>query len=51
MRSILKVSPLGLRFFGFRGYENQNEQLKAVPDWQERLRLDVDELIKEFDGK
>jgi hypothetical protein len=35
---------------GFQGYEAQNEQLKAVSGCQERLRLYVDELIKELDG-
>jgi hypothetical protein len=29
----------------FRGYEGQKEKLKAVPDWQERLREFVDQLI------
>lgn len=42
--------PLG-KMIGFRGYEGQNEQLKAVPDWQEKLRLYVDKLIKELDGE
>ncbi|GET43962.1 hypothetical protein [Microseira wollei] len=38
--------PLG-KVIGFRGYEGQTEQLKAVPDWQERLRLFVEQLIQE----
>ncbi|MBW4567188.1 MAG: hypothetical protein KME31_03965 [Tolypothrix carrinoi HA7290-LM1] len=38
--------PLG-KMIGFRGYENQSEQIKAVPDWQERLRDFVEELIAE----
>ncbi|GAX46023.1 hypothetical protein NIES4075_70440 [Tolypothrix sp. NIES-4075] len=38
--------PLG-KMIGFRGYENQNEQIKAVPDWQERLREYVEQLISE----
>lgn len=32
---------------GFRGYEGQWEKLKAVPNWKERLREFVDELIAE----
>jgi hypothetical protein len=36
--------PLG-KMIGFRGYEGQQEKLKAVPDWQERLREYVDRLI------
>jgi hypothetical protein len=31
----------------FKGYEGQKEKLKAVPDWQERLRLFIDDLIQE----
>lgn len=31
----------------FRGYEGQKEKLKTVSDWQERLRLFLDELIGE----
>ena len=34
----------------FKGYEGQKEKLKAIPDWQERLRLFVDQLIEE-DGQ
>jgi hypothetical protein len=33
----------------FKGYEGQKEKIKAVPDWQERLRKFVDELIQEVD--
>ncbi|WP_246275687.1 hypothetical protein [Brasilonema bromeliae] len=36
--------PLG-KMIGFRGYEGQSEQLKTVPNWQERLRQFVDQLI------
>lgn len=32
---------------GFRGYEGQWEKLKAVPNWKERRRRFVDELIAE----
>jgi hypothetical protein len=32
----------------FKGYEGQKEKLKAVPDWQERLREFVDQLLSEF---
>lgn len=31
----------------FKGYAGQKEKLKAVPDWQERLRGFVDHLITE----
>ena len=34
----------------FRGQVGQFEKLKAIPDWQERLRLFVDQLIEE-DGQ
>jgi len=33
-------------FKGFKGYEGQKAKLFAVPNWQERLREFVDELIK-----
>jgi hypothetical protein len=29
----------------FKGYEGQKEKLKAVPNWQERLREFVDQLL------
>ncbi len=29
----------------FKGYEGQKEKLKAIPEWQERLREYVDCLI------
>jgi hypothetical protein len=32
---------------GFKGYEGQKEKLKAVRDWQERLREFVDKLIND----
>lgn len=41
--------PLDKETIGFKGYEGQKEKLKAVADWQERLRLFVDELIQELD--
>jgi hypothetical protein len=37
--------PLDKETIGFKGYEGQKEKLKAVPDWQERLREFVDKLI------
>lgn len=39
--------PLDKGVIGFKGYEGQKEKLKAVPDWQERLREFVDLLISE----
>jgi hypothetical protein len=42
--------PLG-KIIGFRGYEGQNEKLKNVPDWQEKLRLYVDKLIESVEGE
>lgn len=39
--------PLGKQIIGFRGYEGQKEKLKLVPDWQEKLRSYVDQLIAE----
>lgn len=35
---------------GFKGYEGQKEKLKAVPDWQERLREFVDKLINDYEN-
>jgi hypothetical protein len=43
-KKILK-RPLDKEVIGFKGYEGQKGKLKAVPDWQERLRVFVDELI------
>ncbi|MEQ9549586.1 MAG: hypothetical protein RIM23_08210 [Coleofasciculus sp. G3-WIS-01] len=31
----------------FKGYEGQKDKLKSVPDWQERMRQFVDEMISE----
>jgi hypothetical protein len=39
--------PLDKEVISFRGYEGQKEKLKAVLDWQERLREFVDHLISE----
>ncbi len=39
--------PLDKEVISFRGYEGQKEKLKAVLDWQERLREFVDQLISE----
>ncbi len=33
----------------FKGWEGQKEQIKTIPDWQERLREFVDKLIKGMD--
>ncbi len=43
--------PLDKEAIAFKGYEGQKESLKAVPDWQERLRKFVDELLKELDSQ
>jgi hypothetical protein len=32
----------------FKGWEGQKELLKAVPNWQERLREFVDQIISEL---
>jgi len=37
--------PLDKEVIAFRGYEGQKEKLKAIPDWQERLREFVDQLV------
>lgn len=34
----------------FKGRLGQKDKLKAVPNWQERLREFVDELIKDLDN-
>jgi len=39
---------LDKRPISFKGYEGQLDQLKAVPDWQERLRVFVDQLISDI---
>lgn len=41
--------PLDKETIGFKGYEGQKEKLKTVPDWQERLREFVDNLIENVD--
>ncbi len=38
--------PTDKAVIAFRGYEGQKEKLKAIRDWQERLRLFVDQLIE-----
>ncbi|HAG84445.1 MAG TPA: hypothetical protein DCL61_25645 [Cyanobacteria bacterium UBA12227] len=40
--------PLDKEVIAFKGYEGQKEKLKAVPDWQERLREFVDQLLSDF---
>ncbi|MBD2414041.1 hypothetical protein FACHB389_20700 [Nostoc calcicola FACHB-389] len=35
----------------FKGRAGQREKLKTVPDWQERLREYVDELIRDVDNQ
>jgi hypothetical protein len=40
--------PLDKGVIAFRGYEGQKEQLKAVPNWQGRLREFVDQLLSEL---
>ena len=42
--------PLDQQTIGFKGYEGQKEKLKAVPDWQERLREFVDKLINDYEN-
>lgn len=42
--------PLDKETIGFKGYEGQKEKLKAVPDWQERLREFVDKLISDYEN-
>lgn len=39
--------PTDKAVIAFKGYEGQKEKLKAIPDWQEKLRLFVDQLINE----
>jgi hypothetical protein len=33
----------------FKGWLGQKDKLKTIPDWQQRLRKFVDELIQEVD--
>jgi hypothetical protein len=40
--------PLDKEVIAFRGYLGQKEKLKTVPDWQERLREFVNQLISDF---
>ncbi|HAG83254.1 MAG TPA: hypothetical protein DCL61_19440 [Cyanobacteria bacterium UBA12227] len=40
--------PLDKEAIAFKGYVGQKEKLKAVPDWQERLREYVDSLISDL---
>ena len=40
--------PLDQEVIAFRGYMGQKEKLKAVPDWQERLREFVDQLTSDL---
>ncbi|MGB7893112.1 MAG: hypothetical protein WCF82_14580 [Microcoleus sp.] len=42
--------PLDKETIGFKGYEGQKEKLKAVPEWQERLREFVDKLISDYEN-
>lgn len=39
--------PLDSQPICFRGYEGTKEKLKAVPNWQERLRQFAEKLIEE----
>lgn len=40
--------PLDKEVIAFRGYAGQKEKLKTVPDWQERLREFIDQLLLEL---
>jgi hypothetical protein len=42
------IRPLDKDAIAFKGYEGQKEKLKAVPDWQERLREFVDQLLSDL---
>ncbi|NEQ64126.1 MAG: hypothetical protein F6K21_01140 [Symploca sp. SIO2D2] len=39
--------PLDAQPICFKGYQGQKEQLKTIPNWQERVRNFIDELIQE----
>lgn len=39
--------PLGKQNLSIRVYEGQKEALKQIPDWQERLRECIDQLIED----
>lgn len=41
------TQPVDSKVIAFRGRIGQIEKLKTVPDWQERLRDYVDQLIEE----
>lgn len=41
--------PLDKQIIGFKGYEGQREKLKNVPNWQDRLREFVEQLLKEVE--
>ncbi len=43
--------PLGKEPISFKGRLGQKEKLKTVPNWQERLRDFVDELIQESEAQ
>jgi len=40
--------PLDKDAIAFKGYEGQKEKLKTVPDWQERFREFIDQLLAEL---
>ncbi|WP_414588349.1 hypothetical protein [Scytonema sp. PCC 10023] len=40
--------PLDKEVIAFRGYEGQKEKLKFIPDWQEKLRKFVDQLLSDL---
>jgi len=42
--------PLDKNPICFKVKPGVRDKLKAIPDWQERLRVMVDELIEEVDG-
>ena len=42
-----QAKPLDKQPICFKGWEGQKEKLKAVPDWQARLREFVDKLTEE----
>lgn len=43
-----KEKPLDKTPICFKGWEGQKTKLKAVPNWQERLRDFVDQLISDL---
>ena len=44
------VQPVDSKIIAFRGRVGQIEKLKTVPNWQERLRDYVDQLIAEVES-